>query len=99
MSASSLLSIATLDAEWRVRTLLPLAMGWSEILGRLVRDEGGWVALIQRRPDPGTPVPLPDDILFTRALLRSLRPLDIGLADHIIATGQERFSFRDAGLL
>ncbi len=99
MSASSLLAIATLDAEWRVRTLLPLAMGWSDIVSRLVRDEGSWVALIQQRPGRGTPAPLPDDILFTRALLRSLRPLDIRLADHVIASGKERFSFREAGLL
>jgi len=99
MPTSSLLTVATLDAEWRVRTVLPLAIGWPDILRRLIRDEGSWVALMQRRNDFASPTPLPSDILLTRALMRSLHPLDIRLADHVITTRQERFSFRDAGLL
>ena len=35
----------------------------------------------------------------TRAIIRSLRPLDLRLADHLIEARDQRFSFRAAGLL
>ncbi|QGP78243.1 JAB domain-containing protein [Sphingobium sp. CAP-1] len=93
------LLLALLDEDWRPRHMLPLRQEWHLLLPRLLADEGSWIALLQRR-DPGeSPLPRPTDIVLTRNLARSLRPLDLRFADHVIAAGEARFSFRAAGLL
>ena len=93
------LIIAILDEEWRLRRTVPLDAGWQDALLRLLVDEGSWVAIIQRRAPTLSPRPCPADLMLTRSLFRSLRALGIGLADHIIEAGHNRFSFRSAGLL
>ena len=92
-------TLAILDEMWRPRLLLPMGADWRAITERLIMANGDWLALLQRRPDSSSPAPGMDDFLLTRALCRQLRPLEIQLADHVIAAGMERFSFRAAGLL
>lgn len=93
------LVIAILDEEWRLRRTVPLDTCWQDALRRLLADEGSWVAIIQRRAPTLSSSPGPADLVLTRSLFRSLRALGIGLADHIIEAGHDRFSFRSAGLL
>ncbi|NWK96632.1 hypothetical protein DM806_13365 [Sphingobium lactosutens] len=99
MSADAGPILAILDQHWRPRMFLPLRQDWHQLLRHLLADEGSWVALIQHRRQEETPLPRPADIALTRALTRSLRPLDLRLADHVIHAGTARFSFRGAGLL
>lgn len=69
------------------------------MLPDLLMDESRWIALMQRRPSEPVAAPRPADIALTRAIIRSLRPLDLRLADHLIEARDHRFSFRAAGLL
>lgn len=91
--------LAILDPMWRARCYLPLRQDWRKIVARLIADDATWVGLVQRRPPGVSALPDRRDIALTRALVRSLRPLDLCLADHLIQAGPRRFSFRDAGLL
>lgn len=91
--------LAILDQDWRPRLFLPFKQDWHLLLRHLLADEGSWVTLIQHRPQEETPLPHAADIALTRALARSLRPLDLRLADHVIHAGTTCFSFRGAGLL
>ncbi len=93
------LALAILDGDWRPQRLLTLRQDWHGLLHHLLRDEGSWVALIQRRNDRASPLPRLGDVALTRTVARSLRPLDMMLADHVIHAGEMRFSFRAAGLL
>jgi hypothetical protein len=93
------LVIAILDEEWRPQRMVPLDIGWQDALLRLIVDEDSWVAIIQRRAPTLSPAPRAADLMLTRLVFRSLRALGIGLADHVIEAGQDRFSFRTAGLL
>ena len=63
---------------------------------RLLPVRGSWSAVL---PDLLMDESRPADIALTRAIIRSLRPLDLRLADHLIEARDQRFSFRDAGLL
>lgn len=99
MSANAGPILAILDQDWRPRLFLPLGQDWHRLLHDLLADEGIWVALIQHRRQDETPLPRLADITLTRALARSLRPLELHLADHVIHAGTARFSFRGAGLL
>jgi DNA repair protein RadC len=92
-------TLAILDDEWRPRLLLPVTSDWRGVMQRLLLSDGDWLTLMQRRPPAASPAPRTDDFLLTRVLCRQLRPLDMRLADHIIAAGARRFSFRAAGLL
>ncbi|BBD97345.1 hypothetical protein SAMIE_1008460 [Sphingobium amiense] len=91
--------LAVLDAAWRPQRMVPLDAGWQGALMRLMMDEESWVAIIQRRASTLSPAPRAADLMLTRSLFRSLHPLGIGLADHVIEAGHDRFSFRTAGLL
>ncbi|MEC3949572.1 JAB domain-containing protein [Sphingobium sp. HWE2-09] len=93
------LALAILDRDWRPQRLLALRQGWPAVLHRLLQDEGSWVALIQWRDDRPSPLPDWQDVRLTRTIARSLRPLEVKLADHVIHSGDARFSFRAAGLL
>ncbi|MCI4589324.1 hypothetical protein MOK15_04315 [Sphingobium sp. BYY-5] len=99
MGGDNQLMIAILDQDWRPRHVLPVGQEWHQLLQHLLADESSWIALFQRRRAGETPLPRPADIALTRSLARSLRPLDLRLADHVIRAGQARFSFRGAGLL
>ncbi|BBF70051.1 MULTISPECIES: JAB domain-containing protein [Sphingomonadaceae] len=93
------LAIAILDGAWRPQRLLTLRQDWHGVLHHLLRDEGSWVALIQRRGGHASHLPCWRDVALTRTIARRLRPLEIRLADHLIHAGESRFSFRAAGLL
>ncbi|MEA3543464.1 MAG: JAB domain-containing protein [Pseudomonadota bacterium] len=99
MSGPAALAVTILDDRWRPRRLLPVRESWSAVLPDLLMHEGRWIALMQRRPSDSFAAPRPADIALTRAIIRSLRPLDLRLADHLIEARDQRFSFRDAGLL
>lgn len=99
MTEDDRLTLALLDRTGRPVRVEPLASDWRDTLRRLVADEGSWIALFQQRPPARSASPSADDIALTRALIRSLRPLDLRVADHIIEAGEARFSFRAAGLL
>lgn len=99
MSGPAALAVTILDDSWRPRRLLPVHGSWNAVLPDLLMDESRWIALMQRRPSDPVAAPRPADIALTRAIIRSLRPLDLRLADHLIETRDQRFSFRDAGLL
>ena len=92
-------TLAVLDSEWHPRLLLPITSDWLGVMQQLIRSEGDWIALLQRRPTTVSAMPSPKDIQLTRDLYRQLRPLDMRLADHLITAGKDRFSFRAAGLL
>jgi hypothetical protein len=93
------LALAILDGEWRPHRLLTLRQDWHGLLHHLLKDAGSWVALIQRRGVHMSPLPCWHDVALTRTIARSLRPLDMMLADHVVHAGEMRFSFRAAGLL
>ncbi len=99
MSGPAALAVTILDDSWRPRRLLPVRGSWSAVLPDLLMDESRWIALMQRRPSDPVAAPRPADIALTRAIIRSLRPLDLRLADHLIEARDQRFSFRAAGLL
>lgn len=99
MGADAGLMLAILDQDWRPRRLLPLRADWSLLVRHVLAEDGKWLAVLQQRPPNDTPLPRATDIRLTRALARSLRPLDLRLADHVIRAGPTRFSFRGAGLL
>ncbi len=47
----------------------------------------------------GAPLPSPEDLRFTSALLGLLEPLDITLIDHLVLSPMGRYSFKVNGLL
>jgi hypothetical protein len=93
------IDIILLDADWRPRRRLRQPGDWRDAIGALLRHDGGWFAIEQRRADGDDILPSRNDIALTRALHRRLRPLEILLADHVIRAGDRTFSFRAAGLL
>ena len=99
MSGPSAFAVTILDNRWRPRRILPVRHHWTAVLPDLVVDGHHWIALIQRRPPHQAASPGPDDITLTRTIIRSVRPLDLRVADHLIAAGDQWFSFRAAGLL
>ena len=75
------------------------ATSWRDVIAASLAADSRWLALEQGRADDGLPCPLPNDITLTRAVRRRLRPLGIGLADHVIRHRTASFSFRANGLL
>ncbi len=91
--------IILLDDGWRPADRLCGETEWTAAVRHMLAADGRWIALEQRRSGALPAIPCPRDIALTRALHRRLRPLEIGLADHVIHADDGRFSFRDAGLL
>jgi hypothetical protein len=88
-----------LDAQWRPRVRFSAATRWHDLLSVLIRLDGRWIAIDQRRIEDAPVQPDARDIALTRSAYRRLRPLDMVLTDHVIRAGGSRFSFRSAGLL
>lgn len=93
------LDILLLDTHWRPIGRLGRATSWRDVIAASLAADSRWLALEQGRADDGLPCPLPNDITLTRAVRRRLRPLGIGLADHVIRHRTASFSFRANGLL
>jgi DNA repair protein RadC len=55
--------------------------------------------IIAHNHPSGVAQPSKDDVRQTRLLEKTLAPLRIGIMDHLIFAGNNRFSFRAAGLL
>lgn len=55
--------------------------------------------LLAHNHPSGIARPSKSDMCQTRKLEKALHPLNIGFEDHLILAGQDRFSFRAAGLL
>ena len=91
------LHLLILDDEWRPIQRLRADRDWRRTVDALLRWDSHWLAIDQRRPDG--PLPRWTDIQLTRTLSKRLRPMEMMLADHVIRTGDNRFSFRQAGLL
>nr|WP_087573117.1 JAB domain-containing protein [Sphingomonas sp. CDS-1] len=91
------LDLLVLDDEWRPLHRLRADQDWRRTVDALLQWDSHWLAIEQQRPD--SPLPHWTDIRLTRTLSKRLRPMEIGLADHVIHGGQSRFSFREAGLL
>ncbi|WP_254302452.1 JAB domain-containing protein [Sphingobium chlorophenolicum] len=91
------LQLLVLDDEWRPLHRLHADHDWRRTMDALLRWDSRWLAIEQRRT--GGLLPHWADIRLTRVLSKRLRPMEIGLADHVIHSGQGRFSFREAGLL
>ncbi|WP_336951438.1 JAB domain-containing protein [Sphingobium aromaticivastans] len=91
------LQLLVLDDEWHPLHRFHATHDWRCAVDALLRWDSHWLAIEQRRPNGS--VPYWADIRLTRALSKRLRPMEIGLADHVIHSGQARFSFREAGLL
>ncbi|UZW55783.1 DNA repair protein RadC [Sphingobium sp. JS3065] len=91
------LQLLVLDEEWRPLHRLHADHDWRRTMDALLRWDSHWLAIEQRRA--GGPLPYWTDIRLTRTLSKHLRPMEICLADHVIRSGQGRFSFREAGLL
>lgn len=99
MSEAAALCVTVLDEGWRPCRLLPVVDNWTTLLHSLLSDDHRWIALLQRRPAGEAATPRRDDIILTRAVIRSIKPLDLHVADHLIAASDQWFSFRAAGLL
>lgn len=93
------LDILLLDTQWRPIERLDPETPWRAVIAASLTANSQWLALEQGRADDGLPCPLPTDIALTRAVRRRLRPLGIGLADHVIRHRTASFSFRANGLL
>lgn len=93
------LDIILLDAQWRPVGRLNRATPWRVVIATSLAADSRWLALEQGRIEDGPPCPLPHDIALTRTVHRRLRPLGIGLADHVIRHRTASFSFRANGLL
>ncbi|MET0362133.1 MAG: JAB domain-containing protein [Sphingobium sp.] len=93
------IDIILLDNGWRPVARVRGDRDWRIAVRALLQTGGRWIAVEQRRPRQASATPVKGDYAFTRALHRRLRPLDIGIADHVIHAGREYFSFRAAGLL
>ena len=71
-------------------------------LGSIVSDAaqfGTAVLVLSHTHYDGDPTPSRDDIVATRGILKIAAALNIRVHDHIVTAGQQKFSFRDAGLL
>lgn len=88
-----------LDDEWRPLHRLPVKGDWRAVVSELLRWNSHWLVMEQEREQQDSALPQWSDIHLTRAVSKRLRPIEIALADHIIHSGQSRFSFREAGLL
>lgn len=99
MSDPACLHLLLLDEDWRPLHRLDSALDWRRTVDELLRSDSRWIAIEQRRPGPASTLPSWSDIHLTRALSKRLKPMEIAVADHIISSGGDRFSFRAAGLL
>lgn len=89
--------IALLDAIGRPIRRIDQQSSLRAVIEEALRLDCRWIALEQQRA--GSPLPLPRDILMTRRIRRQLQPIDIRIADHVIAGDTQSFSFRAHGLL
>jgi len=69
-----------------------------ELLRPAVKDLATGIILFHNHPS-GNPKPSPEDLELTRKVKKACNILGIELLDHIIATGEEFFSFRGEGLV
>ena len=68
------------------------------ILAEVLSTNAASVILAHNHPG-GDPTPNPRDYDFTRRLASLLNALGIRIDDHLIVSGDDYFSFREAGLL
>lgn len=99
MTEAARYELILLDNGWRPIERVPGGAAWPTAVRAMLRANGRWLIVSQRRGADGDVAPEEPDFALTRALYRRLRPLDIGLADHVIHAGARHFSFRAAGLL
>ncbi len=66
---------------------------------RLSERVGAKGRVLAHNHPSGNPQPSQTDKRATQTLCAMLRPLGVNIADHIILAGDDRFSFRDLGLL
>lgn len=68
------------------------------ILGDAIRLNAQAIVIAHNHPS-GVAAPSLTDCTFTRSLAQITKALEISLFDHLIYARNDRFSFRDAGLL
>lgn len=88
-----------LDERWRPCRRLNMPAQLSELASILLGEDARWIVIEQRDGACTNGVPAAHHLAFSRALIRQVRPLGVTLVDHIVRSGQDRFSFRAAGLL
>jgi DNA repair protein RadC len=88
-----------LDDEWRPIRRVSADDGWHHVVQELLEHDSQWLVIEQQRTDDQPTAPRWDDIRFSRAISRRLRPMEVKLADHVIQGRERQFSFRAAGLL
>lgn len=94
-----------LDPEWRLLgrsdftgTRTTVAPSFRAILAEALRLDAAALVLAHSHPH-GDSRPSPQDIAFTRALVRTAAALGIVVADHLIVAGDAVTSLREAGLM
>ncbi|WP_242130445.1 JAB domain-containing protein [Sphingobium sp. Sx8-8] len=97
MNGTASLHLLILDQQWRPLHRLAADQDWRTAVAAMLQWDSRWIAIEQERPDGH--LPQWADIRLTRAVSKRLRAMEITLADHVIHSGNARFSFREAGLL
>lgn len=100
------LLLACLDSQKRVSSCTEMGRGVvnevpasvRRITETALKKRASSVMLAHNHPD-SLAIPSREDELLTREIMSALRLLDIPLIDHIIVSGEEYFSFADAGML
>lgn len=92
-------TVILLDDSWRPIGQLEGNPDWRTMVNQSMDLQCRWLAIEQHRRDARAAWPVSSDILLSRTLARHLRPMEIGLVDHVIHSIAGRFSFRAAGLL
>lgn len=69
-----------------------------EVVMQALESRCAGLVLIHNHPS-GSMYPSAADVAVTRSLHNALKPLGIGLLDHIITTDRTSFSFHEQGLL
>ncbi len=100
------LLLACLDSQKRVITCTEMSRGVVNAVSASVRritetalkKRASSVIIAHNHPD-SIAIPSMEDNIITKEIMSALRLVDIPLADHIIVSGEDYFSFADSGML
>lgn len=100
------LLLACLDSQKRVISCTEMSRGVVNAVSASVRritetalkKRASSVIIAHNHPD-SIAIPSMEDNIITKEIMSALRLVDISLADHIIVSGEDYFSFADSGML
>lgn len=91
-------AITLLNTRWQPVDRLDGHVSLQQLITQSLRLNIRWIMLEQHR-ETANPRPSATDVMMTRTLRRRLRPLEIGIADHLLHGHAAAYSFRVHGLL